>query len=357
MSASPGASPSRAAKVLRRTLSGGALVLFVAGLLYWTSRSADGRPVLYAGAAILLFAVWEASRMGTLALRDLLPALLVPAVGVVLLAWAAIEGQRLPGPGGAWPPYQPDLPVEYGLCAALAAAAYAVLFCVRRWTRNASMARSTTYLALGAVVLFLARDPFEVRAHLGPAFVVLGILLATTLPFVLRQPGGARGLAIVVGLALWIVPPLPMLWRVWDAWSIGGLVALLVCAKIGDTAGYYVGTAIGRHHPFPRISPGKTVEGCLGSLAAGTLAGAACAALELLPGGVPRGLVAGAIVNLAAQSGDLLESWVKRKVGVKDSSGAFGPSGGLLDQLDSLLLAVPVAVLVWPPILFETGAH
>jgi phosphatidate cytidylyltransferase len=53
-------------------------------------------------------------------------------------------------------------------------------------------------------------------------------------------------------------------------------------------------------------------------------------------------------VNLAAQAGDLLESWVKRKAGVKDSSGLFGPSGGLLDQLDSLLLAVPVALVAWP---------
>jgi phosphatidate cytidylyltransferase len=338
--------PSKAAKILKRTLTGGTLVLSVAGLLYWTSRSGDGRPVLYAGGAILLLALWETSRMGSLAQRDLLPPLLLPAAAILLLAWAAIEG----------PAYRRDLLLEYGLCAALAATAYSVLASLRRLTRNPSAARIVTYLAIGAIVLFVTEDPVEVRAKVAPGFLALAVLLATSLPFVLRQPGGARGLAIALLLAVWIVPPLPALWLVWHTWSIGGLVALLVCAKIGDTAGYYVGTAIGRHHPFPRISPGKTTEGCLGSFAAGTAAGGAFVAFGLLPGhsdagDIARGLLAGAVVNLAAQAGDLVESWVKRKAGVKDSSGMLGPSGGLLDQLDSLLVAVPVALIAWPWIL------
>ncbi len=53
-------------------------------------------------------------------------------------------------------------------------------------------------------------------------------------------------------------------------------------------------------------------------------------------------------MNLAAQSGDLLKSWTKRRAGVKDSSTIFGPAGGLLDQVDSLLLAVPMACMTWP---------
>jgi len=342
MTASP---PSKAARILRRTLTGGTLVLAVAGLLFWTSRSGDGRPILYAGSAILLVALWETSRMGSLALRDLLPALLVPAAGVILLEWAAIGGSA-------------DLASTYGLCAGLAAAAYSILFSLRRLTRNPAVARLATYLALGAVIVYATKDPREIQARLAPALLALAVLLAVTLPFTLRQPGGGRGLAITVLLSIWIVPPLPALGHVWNAWSIGGLVAFLVCAKIGDTAGYYVGTAIGRHHPFPKISPGKTTEGCLGSLAAGTAAGGACVVFELLPGDLYHGLLAGAVVNLAAQAGDLLESFVKRRVGVKDSSGMFGPSGGLLDQLDSLLLAVPVAVLLWPWILHAApGSH
>lgn len=338
--------PSKAARILRRTLMGLTLVACVAGLLVWTNSSEHGLPILYAGSAILLVALWETSRMGTLALRDLLPALLISAVGVIRLGSAAIDGS---GTG---------ILLAYGVCAALAGAAYSMLFSLRLLARSILAARVLTYVVLAAIVLFVTDDPAEVRDRLGPGLLALAILLATSLPFVLRQPGAGQGLAITVLLAIWIVPALPALWHVWDAWSIGGLIALLVCSKIGDTAGYYVGSAIGRHHPFPKISPGKTTEGCLGSFVAGTLAGGACVALDLLPGDVVHGLLAGAVVNLAAQSGDLLESFVKRRVGVKDSSGMLGPSGGLLDQIDSLLLSVPAALVFWPWILPATlGSH
>jgi phosphatidate cytidylyltransferase len=126
---------------------------------------------------------------------------------------------------------------------------------------------------------------------------------------------------------------------------------LLVLAKVGDIAAYYVGNAIGRSRPFPTISPGKTTEGCVASLLAGMSSGAALASAGILPPtrfGILGGVLAGGLVNLAAQAGDLLESWVKRRAGVKDSSSWLGPSGGLLDVVDSLLLAVPAALLAWP---------
>jgi phosphatidate cytidylyltransferase len=68
--------------------------------------------------------------------------------------------------------------------------------------------------------------------------------------------------------------------------------------------------------------------------------------------GVVSVLAAAALVNLASQAGDLLESAAKRQAGVKDSGTLFGPSGGFLDLVDSLLLSVPVALLTWP-LLFE----
>ena len=68
--------------------------------------------------------------------------------------------------------------------------------------------------------------------------------------------------------------------------------------------------------------------------------------------GVASVLAAAALVNLASQAGDLLESAAKRQARVKDSGTLFGPSGGFLDLVDSLLLSVPVALLTWP-LLFE----
>jgi phosphatidate cytidylyltransferase len=159
-------------------------------------------------------------------------------------------------------------------------------------------------------------------------------------------------------IAIWIGPlltlPLVWLWHVWDGWGTRGLVALVLLAKVGDIAGYYVGSAIGVRRPFPRISPGKTVAGCWASFAVGTLAGGALVTGGVLPAGshgVWGGFTAGAAVNLAAQAGDLLESWLKRGAGVKDSGSWFGPSGGVLDLVDSLLLAVPAALVFWPLVL------
>ena len=126
----------------------------------------------------------------------------------------------------------------------------------------------------------------------------------------------------------------------------GGLIVFLVLTKIGDIFGYFVGRAIGVRHPFTTISPNKTVAGCVASLLAGIAAGLLFGLGGLLPGWFGGALV-GLVLNLASQGGDLAESWVKRTAGVKDSGTAFGPSGGVLDVVDSLLTSAPVAVLLW----------
>lgn len=329
--------PSKAAKVLRKSLTGSALLAVVVLLLVWTQKSANGEPILYAIAALLLGAVIEASRMGSLATRDLFPALVIPAAWSVFILMQAVHADTRGSP--------PNLGFTYLVCAALAACSYAI---GHAWRIARSLARLAVY-AFGGVVVLTARDITQP--------IVLGPLAAISILVLAFRPNGLRGLAIATGLAAWIVPPIASLWQIWNSWSTSGLVAFLLCAKIGDTAGYYVGTAFGRHHPFPNISPGKTVEGCIGSFAAGALAGGVCAAYGLIPGGAIAGLAAGALVNVAAQAGDLLESWVKRRAGVKDSSAAFGPSGGLLDQLDSILLAVPVALIAWPLLLRVPPSH
>jgi len=188
--------------------------------------------------------------------------------------------------------------------------------------------------------------PSAANAALGYAVAFLGVVLAG-----LVMGAGLRNIRRLAFLALWLPAPLVSLAAIWAAFGPNGLLALILLSKIGDVFGYYVGNALGKSHPFPKTSPGKTTAGCVASLIAGTLGGGLCAWFELLPGGrdalVP-GLAAGALINLAAQAGDLLESRVKRAAGVKDSGTWFGPSGGVLDLVDSLLLAVPAALLTWP---------
>lgn len=191
---------------------------------------------------------------------------------------------------------------------------------------------------------------FQVTVGGAGLAALLGGVLAT-LPGLSDGPPSLvrRGLAF-----LWLGVPLPLLYLVRLDLGVAGLASLLVLSKVGDVAGYYAGSLLGErfpHHPFPVVSPGKTAVGCWASLVAATAAGGAVQALGLLPEarlGLLSGLVAGALVNVGAQAGDLLESRVKRGAGVKDSGRTFGPSGGTLDVVDSLLLSVPTALLTWP---------
>ncbi len=348
--------PSKARKILRRTLSGGALLAVVTGLLWWNAQDGGGRPLYWATAVILIAAVFEVSRMGALALMDLRPALLMASVAALLFANAAIEGASLRVEYAGFPAAEevtarPGYLVETAFVALVALAVYGLTRSLGRFLGGPRVGRVLALLAVGAVLVWSMNDISVARANVGAALFVLALLAATSAPLAALEPGGGRRLFIVLGLACWLIPPLPALWGIWFAYGTSGLVALLALSKIGDTAGYYVGGAIGKSHPFPRISPGKTTAGCVASLVAATALGGVLSATGVLPEGrfgIGGGFAAGALMNVAAQSGDLLESLVKRRAGVKDSSTWFGPSGGLLDQLDSLLLSIPMALATWP---------
>jgi len=129
------------------------------------------------------------------------------------------------------------------------------------------------------------------------------------------------------------------------------LVSLVAATKAGDIAAYLGGSLLGRSRMAPTLSPGKTWEGAVASLAGSSAA--AWIVLELMTGtsaaGGPWGgwLVFGICVGIAAIVGDLAESLLKRECGVKDSGRSLGGMGGVLDLIDSLLFAAPVAWLLW----------
>ncbi|MBI2914900.1 MAG: phosphatidate cytidylyltransferase [Firmicutes bacterium] len=127
-----------------------------------------------------------------------------------------------------------------------------------------------------------------------------------------------------------------------------GIVALVLAATWAtDSAAFFVGRGLGRHKLVPRLSPAKTIEGALGGLAAGTLAGSAGG--WFLSGtagmGLWQGAFLGILVAVAAQVGDLVESALKRSAGVKDSGRLIPGHGGILDRFDSLMFVAPAAFL------------
>lgn len=132
----------------------------------------------------------------------------------------------------------------------------------------------------------------------------------------------------------------------WPPASYGLAWALLaiVATWVGDSAAYLTGRAFGRRKLAPAVSPGKTIEGALGGLAGSALTGGT-AFLAFGIGAWPFGIVAGALIGVAGQLGDLSESFMKRQAGIKDSGDLIPGHGGILDRIDALLFAFPTALI------------
>ncbi len=139
--------------------------------------------------------------------------------------------------------------------------------------------------------------------------------------------------------------------------AVGAVSLLFVVLVVwsSDSLAYLVGRAVGGPKLAPSISPGKTRSGALGGLLGAMLAGAAVSSLatgsaaglhEALGVRIIRGLLFGGLLGVAAQAGDLAESALKRRCGVKDSGRLIPGHGGLLDRLDGLLAAAPLAALL-----------
>jgi phosphatidate cytidylyltransferase len=121
---------------------------------------------------------------------------------------------------------------------------------------------------------------------------------------------------------------------------------VLVCVWAMDSAAYYFGCAWGRHKMAPRLSPKKSWEGAAAAVVGALITAAIARPIFCLDLSWPAVLELGLIFGVVGQFGDLAESALKRDAGVKDSGGAFGGHGGVLDRIDSLLFCF-MAFYVW----------
>lgn len=122
------------------------------------------------------------------------------------------------------------------------------------------------------------------------------------------------------------------------ALGLGWYLLAQIVAWLCDMGAYLVGRTWGRRKLAPEISPGKTIEGGLGGMVLGALGALACAWAFALPLHPLAALVAGALLSMIGQLGDLAESLIKRQAGVKDSGSLIPGHGGIFDRFDSLLL-------------------
>jgi phosphatidate cytidylyltransferase len=125
--------------------------------------------------------------------------------------------------------------------------------------------------------------------------------------------------------------------------GFAALMLILLVVWVTDIGGYFAGRGLGGPKLWPRVSPKKTWAGALGGFAASLVIAAGFVALGL--GKTGPLLILGAIISIVSQLGDLFESAVKRRFGVKDSSQIIPGHGGLMDRLDGFVAAVVLAAI------------
>ena len=137
---------------------------------------------------------------------------------------------------------------------------------------------------------------------------------------------------------------LPLMLQFALALSTLEMALVLLSTIASDTAAYYAGTYFGKARIWPQVSPKKSWAGSIGGMA-GCMAVVTAFGLELGDAPVYAWLLLGIVLNIAAQMGDFFESALKRRLSIKDSGTLMPGHGGLLDRIDSLLLALPCYAL------------
>lgn len=248
------------------------------------------------------------------------------ASGLVLASitlWAVLMFHKPPGLAGA--PYLTMIAVAGALLSL-------------EWGAMASPAHATrvalvTTLAVVAVVL-LAYESLYAQAWVCVAF---GAALAGSL----AKAAGARAVDAAYGV-LYIAPAgLLLVWLAETRQGAGWTLMLFATTWAADIAAFMVGNVFKGPKLWPRFSPNKTWSGFVGGLCAGGLA-AMCVAAAFMRLSLPGAALIGLLGGLATMAGDLWESILKRRFGVKDSGDLIPGHGGLLDRVDGLMFAVVV---------------
>ncbi|MBA9007095.1 MULTISPECIES: phosphatidate cytidylyltransferase [Thermomonospora] len=280
----------------------------------------------------------------------------------------AAHGREAPPPP-AGPPTSTgragrNLPVAIGVGLALGALVLVSLYTVK----EIFLGVMTVFLALAVRELTQAFGSRQIRVPQAPA--VAGIVAALLAAYLAGPLGLAAALALTVLVLLtwrmragaegYVRDATAALFIVGYVMLMGGVVALMLAPDDGadritifiavtvssDIGGYFAGAFLGRHKMAPTISPKKTWEGFAGSALTCMVVGAWLVPWRLDDGHLWQGALLGAAVVCTAVVGDLVESLIKRDLGLKDLGTLLPGHGGVMDRLDSLIMTAPVVWLL-----------
>jgi phosphatidate cytidylyltransferase len=206
------------------------------------------------------------------------------------------------------------------------------------WLSIVGLAGVTRVLVPGVASLVIAGICFAL-GRIDAALIVLGVGLVAVASIVPeRRDWAAAGFLYAAAAEIASV-----LLRLDPVKGFAALMFVLLIVWVTDSGGYFAGRGIGGPKLWPRVSPKKTWAGAAGGLAASLAVAAGFAAFGL--GRLGPLLLLSGVLSIVSQLGDLFESAVKRRFGVKDSSHIIPGHGGLMDRLDGYVAVVVVAAL------------
>lgn len=229
----------------------------------------------------------------------------------------------------------------------ISAVGIAAFFEFSRMAENKE-AYSSLFVGLPAVLALIADAYFKFAGAELLSFFIVILLLITELfrnkkSAILNLGSSLIGIFYIGYFARSIIS----LREFFDVYLNGGLliIALFIGIWICDSAAFFVGTAIGKHKMFPRVSPKKSWEGAVAGFLFSTAAMAGMKYLFMDFLSLTDALIIGIITGTIGQMGDLIESLLKRDAGVKDSSNLIPGHGGIFDRFDSLLVTAPAVYI------------
>jgi phosphatidate cytidylyltransferase len=206
------------------------------------------------------------------------------------------------------------------------------------WLMIVSATRDVRVVASSGLALIIAGVCLAI-SQIVTALLILGLgLLAVVLLAPQRRGWSAAGFLYASAAQIASV-----LVRLDHVEGFSALILVLLVVWVTDIGGYFAGRGIGGPKLWPRVSPNKTWAGAVGGFAASLMVAAGFGAFGV--GRLWPMLLLGAVLSVASQFGDLFESAVKRRFGVKDSSQLIPGHGGLLDRLDGFVAAIVLAAI------------